>query len=304
MFILMLGLAAVGCAGPTPAPTDEPEEIDLEIVFPQAATEIAGGQSFRITAYLTGRDGKAVEGADVEVELWTPDGDRIASLPCPEAASGRYLSDPIPLPLRNSRGTWRIIGRGAAQEGGSAEAEGQFIGLDSYSERLEDYFGFWIDLTDLFSYNVPNAEDPMLKTYSYEDGGYVILANNLTTSQINNSVVILDVHWRQTGFPADERSAADFVVNLAGPHRISLDLSPSDVVAEEAVFLGSPAWHVTGWWNLENALGDPRPDSPLDWMIFQCPGSDQIWAILITSNQIQYMDDLGSIRESFECPSD
>ena len=79
-------------------------------------------------------------------------------------------------------------------DGQTAQGEGQFNSLISYSERLRQLFGFWIDLTDLFPYNKPNADDPRLKTYSYANGGYVILANNLTLGEINNSFVILDVH--------------------------------------------------------------------------------------------------------------
>jgi len=304
LFILILGLSLIGCSGPELSPTEIQKGMDLAIVYPQGSTEIAGGQSIRITVLLNELDGQPIEAAAVEAELWSPDGKLIASLPCPDMKSGRYLSDYVTLPTRNSLGLWRVTARAVLDDGRKAEIERQFIGQISYSERLEQNFGFWIELTNLLPYNFSNAEDPLLKTYSYDDGGYVILANNLTTTQINNSFVILDVHWRQTDYPLDELAAANYVLDLAGPHRVTLDLSPADLVAEKNSFLGSPAWHVTGWWKRDNAFGDPRPDSPLDWLIFQCPGSEKLWTVLITTNDIKYLDDLKLIRESFTCSAD
>ena len=304
VFFLILGLLLISCIGPEAGPNEIQEVYSLTIVFPGAATEIAGGQSFRLTIILQDDDGEPMEGAFVEAELWSPDGEMVAALPCSDAKDGRYLANYAALPTRNSQGLWSVFGRAVLEDGQVVEAEGQFIGLKSYSERLGQNFGFWIELTDLFPYNISNAEDPLLKSYSYENGGYVLLANNITTTQINNSIVILDVHWRQMDFPGDALSAANYALNLAGPHRISLDLSASDLIVEQDTFLGSQSWHVTGWWNRSNALGDPRPDFPLDWMIFHCPGSKTVWTILITSNEIKYLDDLQLIRESFECSLD
>lgn len=302
LFILCWLLAS--CEAHTAEPIEIQPAYNLTIVFPGASTEIAGGQSFRLTLILQDEDGEPVEGALVEAELWSPDGEQYRTLSCSDAKAGRYLANSTALPLRNSQGQWRIIGRAMLGNGVIGEAEGEFIGLRSYSERLQQDFGFWLDLTDLFPYNIANAEDPLLKTYSYGNGGYVILANNLTTGQINNSFVILDVHWRELAFPGDAAAAADYVLNLAGPHRISLDLSPADLAVEPGSLLGSQSWQVIGWWNPGNALGNPRPPAPLDWRIFQCPGSATVWTILVTTNEIEYLDDLRSIRDSFECPSE
>ena len=303
-FFLILCLSVMICIGPKLMPNEIQKENNLDIVFPQTSTEVAGGQSIRITIILKDYDDKPIEGAFVEAKLWTPDGEMYATLPCSDVKAGRYLADYVALPLRNSQGLWRITARAVLENGMVAEAEGHFLGQNSYSERLQHYFGFWIDLTDLFPYNISNAEDPLLKSYSYENGGYVLLAKNMTTTQINNSFVFLDVHWRQMDFPEDTLSAANYVLNLAGPHRIALDISASDLNAEKDTFLGSQSWHVTGWWNPDNALGNPRPDAPLDWMIFHCPGSKTVWTILITSNEIKNLHELQLIRESFECSLD
>jgi hypothetical protein len=286
---------------PAPATEETQSNNKLTIIFPQITTELVGGQSFRVTALLKNFEDQPVAGALVTAELWSPGGELFAAIPCLDKRGGRYLADPISLPLRESQGIWRVVVQAAWGDGLTAQGEGQFIGLNSYSERLQQLFGFWIELTDLFPYNIPNAEDPRLKTYSYADGGYVILANNLTSGEIDSSFVILDVHWRQLDFPQDEAAAVDYVLNLAGPHRITLDLPPTALRAERDNFQGWPAWHVTGLWYRENAFGNPARSAPLDWMISRCPGSNQLWTVLITTNSLQHMDDLQSIRETFDC---
>ena len=300
-FLIVLCFFTLNCSGSVPTSDEMQRENSLTIVFPQTSTELVGGQSFRMTIILKNNKVKPNEGAFVEAKLWTPNGERFATLTCFDKKDGRYLADPVTLPLQNSQGIWRVTVRAVLGDDVIAQGEGQFIGRNSYSERLQELFGFWIELTDLFSYNVSNAEDPLLKTYSYENGGYVILANNLTSAEINNSFVILDVHWRQMDFPKDEISAVNYVLNLAGPHRITLDISTTDLVAEQDNFRGWPTWHVTGWWNPSNALRNPGQAAPLDWVIFHCPGSEWLWTILITTNEMEHLDDLKSIRETFEC---
>jgi hypothetical protein len=273
----------------------------LTIIFPQPTTELVGGQSLRATVLLRDFADQPVAGAQVTAELWTPGGELFVTLPCSDKGDGRYLADPISLPLRESQGLWQVVAQANWGDGMTAQAEGGFNALNSYSEQLQQLFGFWIELTDLFPYNISNAEDPRLKTYSYDDGGYVILANNLTPGAVNNSFVILDVHWRQQDLPQDEAAAIDYALDLAGPHRITLDTPTSAVTAERDNFQGWPAWHVTSWWPTQNALGNPSRRAPLDWMIFRCPGSDWLWTVLITTNSGQHMADLQSIRETFAC---
>jgi len=284
-----------------PAAKESQKGYALTIVFPERTTVLVGGQSFRMTVSLKDFEDRPVEGALVEITLWTPDGELFATLPCSDKKDGRYLADSVTLPLRESQGVWRITAQVTLEYGLSVEGEGYFNSLNSYSEKLQELFGFWIDLTDLFPYNIPNADDPRLKTYPYENGGFVILANNLTSAEINNSFVILDVHWQEIGFPQDEVDAANYVLDLVGPHRITLDIPTSSLVAEREKFQGWPAWHVTGSWTPNNALGNPGDGAPLDWLIFYCPDSDWLWTVLITTNAVQYMDDLQLIRESFEC---
>jgi len=285
----------------TPATEEIREKNKLTIIFPQTATEVVGGQSFRVTLLLEDFADQPVAGAMVTAEIWTPGGELFATLPFVYRGGGGFLADSIALPLRESQGVWRVVAEAEWGNGMTAQRGGQFSSLPSYSERLQQLFGFWIDLTDLFGYNVPNAENPRLKTYPYKNGGYVILANNLTVGQIDNSFVILDVHWRQMDLPQDQAAAVDYALNLAGPHGITLDIPTSAVMAERTHFQGWPGWHVTSRWERENAFGNPARSASLDWMIFRCPGSDWLWTILITTNTEEHLDDLRSIRESFAC---
>ena len=291
----------MSCNGFIPSQVELNRENNLTIVFPQSSTELVGGQSFRITIILKDYEGMPIESALVETQLLKPDGDEFGAFTCFDKKNGRYLSDSITLPLKNSQGIWKVSVWAMVENEVIAQGTGEFTSQNSYSERLQQLFGFWIELTDLFPYNVSNAEDPQLKTYSYDNGDYVILANNLTSAEINNSFVILDVHWRQVEFPKDEKSAVNYVLNLAGPHRITLDISATDLLVEQDTFQGWNSWHVTGKWNPSNAIGNPGKDAPLDWKIFNCPGSERLWTILITTNEMKYMDDLVLIRETFEC---
>ena len=299
--ILSICILLMSCSCFTPSQIEPARENNLTIAFPQSTTELVGGQSFRITIILNNNEGKPIESALVSTRLLKPDGEEFGVFSCLDKKDGRYISEAITLPLKDSQGVWKLYVSAIVDNEVIAQANGEFTSQDSYSEKLQQLFGFWIELTDLFPYNVSNAEDPLLKTYSYDDGGYVILANNLTTGSINNSFVILDVHWREAEFPVDEKSAANYVLNLAGPHRISLDISSKDLSVTKEIFQGWNSWHVTGTWDRNNAVGNPGADASLDWRIFTCPGSEWLWTILITTNEIKYMDDLVLIRETFEC---
>jgi len=300
-FLIVLCFSTLNCSGSV-LPTEEIQrENTLTIVFPQTSTVLAGGQSFRMTIFLKDNSGESLKDASVEAQLWTPDGEILTTLTCLDNNDGRYLSDPVTLPLQNSHGIWRVTAQAVLGDDVVVLGEGQFSGRKSYSERLQGLFGFWIELSDLFPYNVANAEDPQLKTYSYENGGYVILANNLTSAVVDRAFVILDVHWQQLDFPQDEISAASHVLEIAGPHRISLDISMKDLVAEKDYFQGWPAWYVTGRGNSDNVLGNSGTPYHLNWVIFHCPESELLWTILITTNAMEYQDDLILIRDTFEC---
>jgi hypothetical protein len=301
LIALLVCLVTQNCFATVPENNEAEEGYELSIVYPTEETELVGGQNFRTTLFLTDYSNQPIEGASLEAELWTPDGDLFQSLNFTDKNGGRYLADSVTLPLRNSQGIWQVTARAVIGNDVIAQRSWQFISQQSYNEQIQDLFGFWIDLSDLFSYNVPNAEDPQLKTYSYDNGGYLILANNLRPGGLDSPFVILDVHWRFEKFPDDQNTAKDYVISLAGPHGITLDLSPAELYASQDSFLDWPAWHVTGVWNRYDALGNPIQDAPLDWMIFNCPGSDWLWTILFTSNDGKFRDDPELIRQTYSC---
>jgi len=271
------------------------------MVFPLETTELVGGQSLRLIASLVDHNDQPVGGATVQAELQTPNGDVLATLPCADKGRGRYLSDYVRLPLRGTEGIWRVVVRATWGRDGQAQVEQTFKGLSSFSEELQSLYGFWIELSDLFPYNVPHADDPRNKYWPYKDGGYVILANNFFRGGTYNLFVMLDVHWRHADMPADEAAAIAYVQSLAGPHGKTIDIPRTNLIAEQLAFRGWPAWRVTGHWESTPSNGNPPPGGLVEWMVFSCPGSDWLWTVVIATNDAVYMDDLRTLRETFEC---
>jgi hypothetical protein len=297
-----LALSAVQCTNFSPAiraPTHQ--EGSLTMTFPLETTELVGGQSLRVTASLVDNNDQPVEGAMVQAELQTPSGDVFATLPCADKGQGRYLSDYVRLPLRGTEGTWRVVAQATWEPDGQAQVEQTFKGLSSFSEELQSLYGFWIELSDLFPYNVPHADDPRNKYWPYEDGGYVILANNFFRGGTYNHFVMLDVHWRHADLPSDEAAAVAYVQSLDGPHGKTMDIRTANLATERATFRGWPAWRVNGHWESTLSNGNPPPGGLVEWMVFLCPGSNWLWTVVIATNDVMYMDDLRTLRETFEC---
>jgi hypothetical protein len=300
--LVAFALSAVRCTNFSPAnqaPTRQAGS--LTMTFPLETTELVGGQSLRVTASLVDHNDRPVEGATVQAELQTPNGDVLATLPCADKGQGRYLSDYVRLPLRGTEGTWRVVVRATWGDECQAQTEQTFKGLSSFSEELQSLYGFWIELSDLFPYNVPHAGDPRNKYWPYEDGGYVILANNFFRGGTYGYFVMLDVHWRHADLPTDEAAAIAYVQSLAGPHGKTMDIPATNLVMESASFRGWPAWRVTGYWESTPSNGNPPPGGLVEWMVFPCPGSDWLWTVAIATNDAMCMDDLRTLRETFEC---
>lgn len=281
---------------------DAERDGSLVVVFPTETTELVGGQSLRVTVSLADRAGQPVVGATVQAELCAPDGSTFAALSCADESQGRYLADLVRLPFRGTQGTWRVTARATWGDGRQAHAEREFRGRASYSERLEALYGFWLELPDLFPYNVPQADDPAIKYWPYDDGngGMVILANSFPQGGLATRFVILDVHWRQDPWPADEAAAAAYVAGLYGPHHQKLNYTPTILTVESTTFRGWPAWFLTGRWGRGEAYG-LRPEDLIEWTVFRCPGSDWLWTILVDTSDSDYLDDLRAVRDTFEC---
>jgi len=300
--LAVLALSAVQCTNFSPANQAlTRQDGSLTMTFPLETTELVGGQSLRVTASLVDHNDQPVKGATVQAELQDPNGDAFVTVPCTDKGQGRYLSDYVRLPLQGTKGTWRVVARATWGDECQAQAEQTFKGLSSFSEELQSLYGFWIELSDLFPYNVPHADDPRNKYWPYEDGGYVILANNFFRGGTYNHFVMLDVHWRHADLPSDEAAAVACVRSLAGPHGKTMDIPTANLATERVTFRGWPAWRVNGHWESTLSNGNPPPGGLVEWMVFLCPGSNWLWTVVIATNDAMYMDDLRTLRETFEC---
>ncbi|MBU0492621.1 MAG: FixH family protein [Chloroflexi bacterium] len=269
----------------------------MTILFPLDTTELAGGRSLRVTVSLADAAGQPVEGAAVQVELRSPDGNVFAAVPGADQGQGRYLADYVRLPQRGAEGTWRVVTRATWGDDQQAQAERAFIkGLPFLSEELQRQYGFWIEAP-----SVPGCDYNSLthKTGQHEDGsGYVLMYNGC------HGRVNLDVHWQHAAFPADEASAIACARSLLDVAQHEEDygvgLEPN-LLAERITFQGRLVWRVVG--RSKTTHGKVR-GGPIEWLIFQCPGSELLWTIIIsTSNEPAYMDHLRALRETFQCPT-
>ena len=285
---------------PTPCSIAESE---LNILYPLPYNELIGGQELRVTLSVSDQHGNPIEGINSRVELWSPSNELYADLECIDQNQTRCLTDPVTLPLRNAAGTWSILARTELEDSTSLENTGPFQVLRSFSEGLEENYGFWLDTSSpLFAYAGPPFADPKLKFHPYLRGGYVILSNSKISGGVEG-FVMLDLHWRPLDYPPNTDSALAYTQDLAGPHGMTVDYL--DLEAKETEFQGTPAWRVTGYWEEPiitgvNRLGETT--YPVEWLIFPCPESDYTWTILITARN---PDDLPGLREmagTFECP--
>lgn len=287
---------------PTVAPTSAHLGETLTVVFPTTTTTLVGGQSLRVTVLLVDGAGQPVEEAMVEAELRAPGGHVFTTLICVDKGQGRYLADPVQLPLRGAGGTWRVV----VQVQGGARAERTFQGRASYSEDLQRRYGFWIVMPNFFSYGEWGFGGTLAGLHradeSYEDGGGYVILSNYRNNPTTVVTVALDVHWRRAGFPSDETAAITHVRSLAPLERQAPDI-PSEILAvETSAFQGRPAWRVTGQWRHRNRAASASP-CPIEWLIFACPGSGWLWSLAVSADDAQYMDDLRVLRETFECPA-
>jgi len=275
-----------------------PGDGKLTVAFPLDTTELAGGQSLRVTVFLVDNDDQPVEGATVQAELRAPNGDVFATLPCADKGQGRYLADYVCLPARGTGGTWRVSARATWDDDKQAQAERTFKGLPSLSEKYQDLYGFWIEIPELECRNKIHE----FRDHRYEDGsGFVILEYHCAgTSHI---LAELDVHWQHADWPADKATAIAHAQRLSPPMYHDPDQPNIKLAAEQTTFQGRPAWRVTGWWRFTWESAGALGDGPIEWIIFRCPGSDWLWTIAISTNETAYLDYLRTLQGTFECPA-
>ncbi len=297
----------IGIYDGSPAPTTPlpslTTQASIEVVYPLPLNELIGGQAVRVTLTITGEGGSSVEGAAVQVDLLSPDGSLYTALAGVDQGKGRYQTDPINLPLRDAAGTWLVQARVEREDGQILETTSRFNVRQSFSEGLEELYGFWIALpTPPFAYTGPSFADPKLKFHPYQDGGGYVILTNLPASGSVAEFSMLDIHWRPVIFPENQQDALAYINDLAGPH--GMTVSYTDLEAEESSFLGRPAWLVSGRWvEPLNSIGHPDSSTyPAEWIIFNCPGSDFSWTLLITSQKSSNIAELRSVLDTFQCP--
>jgi hypothetical protein len=276
-----------------------PSDGQLTLIFPLENTELAGGQSLRVTASLADHDDQPVEGATIQTELRAPSGDVFATRPCTYEGEGRYLADYVRLPTRGTEGTWRVVARATWGDGKQAQAERTFKGLPSLSEKYQSLYGFWIEIPE------PDCRNKVheFRDHLYEDGsGFVILEYNCIGG--GHVLMELDVHWQRAEFPTDEAAAIAYTQRLSPPMYHDPNLPNTNLAAERVTFQGRPAWRVTGQWKCTRELAGVLGDGPIEWVTFRCPGSTWLWTIVTSTNEpAAYVGYLQTIRETFECPA-
>jgi len=297
MKIRRLALLRCGVALLLSACQPAPGDGTLTVVFPLETTELAGGDSLRVTVSLMDNDDQPVEGATVQAELRVPNGDVFATLPCADKGQGRYLADYVTLPLRGAAGTWRVVARATWGDGQQAQVERAFKGLPSLSEKYRDLYGFWIDIPDFECRNKVHE----FRDHVYEDGsGFVILEYHCIGA--SNILAEVDVHWQRADFPADEAAAIAFTQRLSPPMYHDPDVPNTNLIAERITFRGRSAWRVTGQWRFTWESAGALGDGLIEWTVLQRPGSDWLWTIVVSTNESAYLDCLRRIQETFECP--
>ena len=293
-------------------PTAKPRSLDqggqLNITSPLESSHILGGEKLLIALYLTDRDNLPVDGAVVQAELRHPSGELFASLPCLEQGKGRYLSEYVRLPLQGAEGYWQIFGRATWQDGQQVAAERTFQASPSISEIYKKKYGFWTEYPQIFGlgtgfYNLHTMGGLHFEDWLNEDGsGYVIL-DNYRYGAIGVTFAALEVHWQHVDFPIDRAAAILFAESLAisGLHHQDPDNPLVKLSARTAVFQGRSAWHVIGQGS-EYFMSEAAAKYPIEWLIFQCPGSDWLWSLVIATDNIGYLSHLRGVQKTFECP--
>ena len=293
---------------PSAAPGTEGQPAQLSIISPLESAELSGGQDLRIALRLVDQTNQPRQGAAVQAQLWTPSGELWASLPCSDAGNGHYLSEYVSPPLRGAGGTWHVTGQASWDDGQQAAVEGTFQAEPSISETYHSRYGFWIEHPRIFGlgtgfYNLAQSGGLHFEDWLNEDGsGYVIL-DNYRYDALGVTFAALEVHWRDEGFPADAAAACALAQSLAatGLHHQEPDAPLAKLTATRTAFQGRLAWQVVAE-GQEYYVAEAAAGYPVEGLIFQCPGSDWLWSLVLSTDHEPYMDHLRAIQETFECP--
>lgn len=271
-------------------------------------SEVRGGTNLSFEFSLVDHDGLPVEGAEVQVALKHPSGETFTDLPCIDKGNGRYRSEDVSLPSRGARGTWLVIGEASWEENQQAKTEHWFLVNPSVSEMYQNRHDFWIEHPSIFGvgtgfYNLHGSGGLHFEDWLEEDGsGYVIL-DNYRYDALGVTFATIEVHWQQNDFPVDGEAAIAHADKLAstGLHHQDPETPLSKITAKKVAFQERPAWQVLGRGS-EYYVAKAAAEYPIEWLIFQCPGRDWLWSLVIAADNVGYMNHLRAVEETFECP--
>jgi hypothetical protein len=294
---------------PAKTPTQVIRDGELSITSPKKSTQISGGSGLRIAFDLADHDDLPIEGALVQAMLWTPAGEYYASLPGTDQGDGRYLTDNIHLPLRDSAGSWRVVGQAFWNNSKQADVEGTIAVDPSVSEMYQNLYGFWINQPQFYGlgtgfYNLSQSGGLHFEDQLNEDGSGYVLLDNYRYGAIGVTFAALEIHWQDYELPIDAVSAAAYAQTLVGsglPHQ-DPDAPIMELKAEQVSFQDRPAWQVSGS-TREYYVSKAAAEYPVEWLMFTCPRSDWLWTLVISTDQASYMSRLRTLLATFECPS-
>ncbi|MCK5314744.1 MAG: hypothetical protein KAJ53_06455 [Anaerolineales bacterium] len=295
-------------ATPTATPRASFQDGLLSIISPLENSEVSGGANLVIQLHLVDHDDLPVEAAVVQADIWHPGGELFTGLSCIDKGKGRYLSENVSLPLRGASGTWQVIGKATWQDGQQAKTDRTFQVNPSISEMYQNRHGFWIEHPRIFGlgtgfYNLHGTGGLHFEDWLNKDGsGYVIL-DNYRYVVMGVTFATLEVHWQHVDFPTDGAAAIAYAENLArtGLHHQDPDTPLTKLTAKKVTFQDRSAWQVLGRGS-EFYVAKAAAEYPVEWLIFQCPGLDWLWSLVISADNVGYMNHLRAVQKTFECP--
>lgn len=301
----LLALVLAACSG---AVSEQPRVVRLSIISPQDNTHLSGGGDLRIALSLVDQDDRPVDGAEVRIELRDPGGELHGSLPCEDRGSGSYVAETVTLPLRGSRGAWRIKAHATTPDGLSTEVEVTFDANPSVCETYQDQYGFWVEYPRIFALgtgfsNLHSAGGLHFEDWLNADGSGLVILDNYRYGTVGVTFATLEVHWLDQTYPVDEEHAISVAAESseAGLHHQEPEAPLMAMSAQASEFQGRPAWLITGE-GTEYYVSGAGAAYPIEWLIFGCPGSDWLWSLVIAADESEYQDHLRAVRSTFECP--
>jgi len=73
------------------------------------------------------------------------------------------------------------------------------------------------------------------------------------------------------------------------------------LLAQKGEFQSRPAWQVSGQ-GQEYYVSEAGAAYPIEMMIFECPGSERLWSLVLAADRESYVGHLRAVQETFECP--